>query len=377
MHVRWLWLFLTGVNTVQWLPEVAVIPSYVVDHSPWTYLYSEERYLPGSIEDYLSNFMMSTKTRNVTAPISPSNLTSIARSWDTSRNKYLTCREQWHNDPEWLRGRSPRAEDGWVDAPATLIVVEKPNGVTDAFWFYFYPFNLGPFVMGRGPFGNHLGDWEHSLIRFKDGKPILVWMSAHGGGTAYAWDALEQHWGRPVLFSARGTHAQYVSRGRHSHDIPWHMLADFTDRGSLWDPTKNFVAYTFNGTAVQPANGSVPNRELDWGDWLLYDGCWGNPQLDPKDLRQEWSPFQWRIIDGPRGPLWKNLMRDAPCERFKWWNFLRSCRVRNRVTPGEGLESEAAGCDAILQRVPNIIKPVFTVLFYNGWLCFWIDRLWG
>ena len=38
------------------------------------------------------------------------------------------------------------------DAPATLIVVDKGNGWVDAFWFYFYSFNLGPYVMGQGPY---------------------------------------------------------------------------------------------------------------------------------------------------------------------------------------------------------------------------------
>lgn len=376
MLVSWFW-FLGAVQAIQWHPLSTNIPKFVTDHSPVLYLYSEERYLPGSIEEYIRHFMVSTKSRNITAPVCLSELTSMANSWDVDSKKYLTCREQWYDNPPWLRGLSPRAEDGYVDAPATLIVVEKPGDVVDAFWFYFYPFNLGPFVMGRGPFGNHLGDWEHTLTRFRGGKPELVWMSAHGGGTAYVWDSLERQDGRPALFSARGTHAQYVSRGRHSHDIPWHMLSDFTDRGSLWDPAKNYVAYTFDGTTLRPANGSVEKRELDWGDWLLYDGYWGNPQLDPDDLRQQWSPFEWRIIDGPSGPLSKNLMRDKPCERFKWWNFLHSCRIRNRVTPGEGLESEASGCDAILQHVPTLLKPIFAIIFYNGWLCFWIDRLWG
>jgi hypothetical protein len=39
-----------------------------------------------------------------------------------------------------------------------IVVVEKENGVEDAFYFYFYSFNEGPSALGHQA-GNHLGDW--------------------------------------------------------------------------------------------------------------------------------------------------------------------------------------------------------------------------
>ena len=85
----------------------------------------------------------------------------------------MTANEDFDLDPEWITGlkNKPLLRNGEIkDAPATLIVVDKGNGWVDAFWFYFYSFNLGPFVMGSGPYGNHVGDWEHSLVRFYQGK---------------------------------------------------------------------------------------------------------------------------------------------------------------------------------------------------------------
>lgn len=80
---------------------------------------------------------------------------------------------------------------GRSNAPVILIVVPKADGVVDAFWFFFYSFNEGTSVMNIR-FGNHVGDWEHTLIRFKHGKPQAAFLSAHSNGEAYSYDALEK-----------------------------------------------------------------------------------------------------------------------------------------------------------------------------------------
>ena len=82
-------------------------------------------------------------------------------------------------------------EGGRSDAPAVLIVVDKGHGVVDAFWFYFYSYNLGNVVLNVR-FGNHVGDWEHSAVRFHHGKPKAVYFSEHNFGEAYGYDAVEK-----------------------------------------------------------------------------------------------------------------------------------------------------------------------------------------
>ena len=37
--------------------------------------------------------------------------------------------------------------------------------------------------------GNHVGDWEHTMIRFEHGKPTSVFLSEHDFGAAYAFHA--------------------------------------------------------------------------------------------------------------------------------------------------------------------------------------------
>lgn len=80
---------------------------------------------------------------------------------------------------------------GRSDAPVVLVVVPKGDGVVDAFWFFFYSYNLGNTVFNVR-FGNHVGDWEHTTVRFQHGVPKAVFFSEHSFGQAYAWEAVEK-----------------------------------------------------------------------------------------------------------------------------------------------------------------------------------------
>ena len=95
------------------------------------------------------------------------------------------------SEQEELRDGRKINGGGRSEAPAILIVVDKGDGVVDAFWFYFYSFNLGNVVFNIR-FGNHVGDWEHSLVRFRDGIPKAVFFSEHSSGEAYRYEAVEK-----------------------------------------------------------------------------------------------------------------------------------------------------------------------------------------
>jgi len=59
-------------------------------------------------------------------------------------------------------------------------------------------------------FGNHVGDWEHNMVRFINGVPDTVYYSAHSGGAAYKYSAVEKDGDRPISYIAIGTHANYA-----------------------------------------------------------------------------------------------------------------------------------------------------------------------
>jgi hypothetical protein len=92
---------------------------------------------------------------------------------------------------EPLQGNHNQGAGGRSEAPAILLVMDKGNGVVDAFWFYFYSFNLGNTVVNVR-FGNHVGDWEHCLVRFHNGQPKALFFSAHTAGEAFRYEAVEK-----------------------------------------------------------------------------------------------------------------------------------------------------------------------------------------
>ena len=95
-------------------------------------------------------------------------------------------------------------------------------------------------------YGNHVGDWEHIMIRFVNGVPKYIYLSEHSSGKAYNFDAIpltDRTDGRPTTYIAAGSHANYVTAGKQEYE--GHLLGliglyDTTDAGEFWDVTKNY-----------------------------------------------------------------------------------------------------------------------------------------
>ncbi|KAM3075402.1 Vacuolar protein sorting-associated protein 62 [Clarireedia jacksonii] len=232
-------------------------------------------------------------------------------------------------------GSGPPDQSGYSSAPATLIIVDKGHGIVDAFWFYFYSYNLGTTVM-KMRFGNHVGDWEHSLIRFHHGVPKAVFFSAHFGGLGYHYKAVEKgqgpgREGRPVIYSAVGSHAMYATPGAHPYVLPFGILADVTDKGPLWDPVLNYRAYFFNTSLTHDVDARLTASNLPADtmadtfapaaqnphaptSWFWYNGHWGDKFYELSDWRQWRFVGQYHYVNGPVGPRFKNLGRSRVCQ---------------------------------------------------------------
>ncbi len=268
---------------------------------------------------------------------------------------------------------------GYSKAPAVLVLVPKGPNILDAFWFFFYSYNLGQTVLGIR-FGNHVGDWEHSMVRFEDGVPRAVFMSEHAGGQAYSWDAVEKKtvnvttndsdgkggkkWRetkRPVLYSAVGSHAMYANPGDHPYILPFSLLRDQTDRGPMWDPSLNTYAYYYdyrvginNTSPFQPSDlerststssdqrkaqedgekflgdrGLLPTAENPNipTDWFHFTGPWGDETYGLDDRRQYRLFGQYHYLTGPVGPKFKYLERHKVCQSEK-------CRILQKIRKG-------------------------------------------
>ena len=193
------------------------IPQYVLDYAPLVHLYSEEQFWPCDIKDHLFHV---TPELNYTPiqglpPLNLTNLDQLNR-FEKGRHVFLTSNDNVEDRPDWLSGQINIPDDftddakvdhieyqtnrrkirkqshgGHSDAPAVLLTVDKGDGIVDAFWFFFYSYNLGNVVFNIR-FGNHIGDWEHTLIRFQHGKPKIVFVSEHFFGSAYTYSAVEK-----------------------------------------------------------------------------------------------------------------------------------------------------------------------------------------
>jgi hypothetical protein len=73
-----------------------------------------------------------------------------------------------------------------------IIVNDHGSGLVDAFYMYFYAFNYGGTYFGF-TIGDHVGDWEHNMIRFQNGNPQAIWYSQHNNGQAFTYSATEKY----------------------------------------------------------------------------------------------------------------------------------------------------------------------------------------
>lgn len=219
------------------------IPFYVFKHAPLIHLYSREEFWPCEMPDHLSHITPYHNYEPLPSTRNHYNLRNLDELNRDGRFVYLQSKDNVEDRPNWLSGRknipvgldvsnkddllsrdnlfysdkaahiaqdpllstrkdarqmrqpkqrNEHRQGGRSSAPAVLVTIDKGNGIVDAFWFFFYCYNLGNKVLNIR-FGNHVGDWEHTLVRFKNGEPHEVFFSEHSWGEAYTWNAVEKY----------------------------------------------------------------------------------------------------------------------------------------------------------------------------------------
>ncbi|KAF2643474.1 hypothetical protein P280DRAFT_467495 [Massarina eburnea CBS 473.64] len=293
----------------------AGVPDYVLKYAPVVYLHGQDPYLPSDFQTHLLHTTARVNYNVVEAP-SPLDLNNLdALGIDV----YLTSNDDITTNPGWIKGIKPDG-NGKTDNGVTsaVIVNDKGNGNVDAFYMHFYSYNWGGLVLGMKDlnFGNHVGDWEHLMIRFSNGIPQYVWYSQHANGQAFKYSILEKHTDglRPIAYSGNGSHALYAIGGTHDHTIPnfnlpGGFLEDHTERGVLWDPLQSSYYYKYDGNS----NSFSTYDEATPTGYLRFEGRWGDQEYPTSDKRQVKIFGQAKFASGPTGPRDKQLNRNNVC----------------------------------------------------------------
>ncbi|KAH8601665.1 hypothetical protein B0O99DRAFT_197248 [Bisporella sp. PMI_857] len=311
-------------------PILTSIPPYVLKYAPLVWLDEEERYFPSDIYEQVNNTLPQvnhTEIENPPSPLTLDNLGILNNFGDKGLNVFLTSAVDVETHPSWLEGIVPDS-NGRTDGAISCVIVinDHGDGVVDAFYMYFYAFNRGNTVLGQ-ELGDHIGDWEHNMVRFENGKPQALWFSQHGYGDAYEYTSVEKIGVRPISYSARGSHANYATAGTHDHlvpiaHLPFGVLQDYTSQGTLWDPILSTYIYGYDGVnkAFYPLDEDSPMGAMN------FRGKWGDQQYPDSDPRQkEFFGFR-KYENGPTGPWRKQLERKEVCPA----NLIK-CYVRKLV----------------------------------------------
>lgn len=203
------------------------VPSYVLEYAPLVHLAEDEIHFPSLMDEHLLHTMpcldFTPVPKNEHHP-TLSNLGNL-NYHDGGLHLYLQSRDDVLTSPAWLLsahnmpvplpanpehnetntatsddGEGKNGEQqkkfskigGRSPAPVALAIVEKEDGVVLAFWFFFYSYNLGNSIFGVG-FGDHVGDWEHSVMKFRNGVPETMFISQHTDGRTYTFEAMEKY----------------------------------------------------------------------------------------------------------------------------------------------------------------------------------------
>lgn len=164
--------------------------------------------MPSDLATHISHSNPQVNFNTVSAP-SPLDLNNLNQ---LGGDVYLTSKDDITTNPAWLKGVRPDGSGKTDGSTAAVIVNDKGNGNVDAFYMYFYSYNWGGEVLGLSSLnfgmllfpgfsllysrnltscpGNHVGDWEHTMVRFSNGNPEYVWYSQHANGQAFKYGRL-------------------------------------------------------------------------------------------------------------------------------------------------------------------------------------------
>lgn len=203
---------------------------------------------------------------------------------------------------------------------------EKEYTYLDLSYYFFFPFNKAKTILGMD-FGNHVGDWEHVVVRlklFNENKklyyaPVLVQYSIHSQRIYMPWTQAPKYKDTHLVgYIANGSHGIWPYAGKNVYvDAVVIKLTDICSQGEVWDLWEGNNLETYKYDAINQVGAAIGDSE--WKSCFNHDYYnedsdsvirWGNfgfdypitiyPMLQnaPEGPTNKKSVFDYYSIDG-------------------------------------------------------------------------------
>lgn len=288
--------------------EAATAGKLLYKYQPVTYFTGDEDFRPVAIHGFVEDSTLERFNSTVDANPTPASLPTSGAGWQLN--------QQPCSPATGLAGEACYATAaGGTDGPQTVYgrVMRTDDRVVVQYWYFYYDdlYSYTPTV-SNFIWQAHEGDWEVvNVVLDADEDPLFVGYSEHCLGTRRAW-AKTPRWSghHPIVFVARGSHANYFTEATHSWDstcLPQTVLAFFAQTG-LPLPTDFTGSAASSGPARFGSDTTSIVRIADGSpSWVSFPGTWGELQYVHADLLGPGaSPSGTSPVGPAQHPVWSD-----------------------------------------------------------------------
>jgi hypothetical protein len=295
-------------------PAAAATPSpaALLDrYRPYLSLSPDERFLPDSVENFLSVSTLQLRSGSAWTDAPAETLPTADPAGCTSTP----------DTPCWrLDVRPCRADTGlsslecYVDLRGGGVTygryLRTPKRIVLQYWFFYaYDFWSAHFPPDEFVWRSHEGDWEQAtVVLARSGRPLYAAYSQHCNGQRSLWRHVRKlQRTHPLVYVALGSHANYFRPGVHRHDracYPRIALAIFDQNRVV--P----VDYVGTGDIFSlPIVRVTPTTPA----WMAFPGAWGERGFfHAPDIGTVAYGY------GPAGPAFHDSWRDPLRTIARW-----------------------------------------------------------
>lgn len=141
-------------------------------------------------------------------------------------------------------------------------------------------------------YDQHEADWEGVTVVLENGAPLGAAYSQHQGRKWIAWSALSKTGAHPIVYVARGSHANYPKAGQYSIRVCWTLY------GRHCSPTPRVDVGAGGGSTLAPAAydlqpfaGTGYTGSWGSGNYVLGVGLTKDRITDPRRRSEYTNPF--------------------------------------------------------------------------------------